>query len=319
LGLALVVVASASARQCRRVEEIEVCVAGEGAETIVLAHGFPDTPSSWDSVAASLIDQGFRVAVMTLPGYERNRKHPETNVYISQLARRTAAMLRKLAPDGAHFVGHDWGAALTYALASDPDLRDAHLLRSVTALAVPPLNGLLDNLWSHPSQVLRSSYMLFFQVPYVPEFALSVWDNWFIQKLWSLWSPSLEHPHPALDAATSLLSSRAQLVSSLRYYRQNVKCVLFDYLPSFMHTDVEEAGRTASILKAPLLVDTLLILGEQDGCMSPGFSTDLLGAAEFADGVTHRVEMVDGAGHFVQVEASEQVAAAIAAWVREHS
>lgn len=47
-----------------------------------------------------------RVVAMALPGYERDRREPETNVYLSHLAHRTMAMLKRLAPDGVHFVGH---------------------------------------------------------------------------------------------------------------------------------------------------------------------------------------------------------------------
>jgi pimeloyl-ACP methyl ester carboxylesterase len=67
-----------------------------------------------------------------------------------------------------HLVAHDWGGALAWELASHhPDL-----VRSLSALNAPPLSLMLRS-FTRMSQLRRSWYMFFFQLPVLPERWLS--------------------------------------------------------------------------------------------------------------------------------------------------
>src|ERR1700680_88890 len=93
---------------------------GEGP-LVVLLHGFPDTPETWDGIRVRLNQDGFRTVAPYLRGY-----HPETIVegrpYDGEAIGSDALrLLDALKEEKAVFVGHDWGAFITYAAASqDP-------------------------------------------------------------------------------------------------------------------------------------------------------------------------------------------------------
>src|SRR6185312_15615821 len=68
----------------------------------------------------------------------------------------------------AHVVGHDWGAAVAWALAA----RHPDRLHSLTAVSVPPPAAMLRAM-RRGRQALASWYMLAFQVPGLAERSLN--------------------------------------------------------------------------------------------------------------------------------------------------
>src|SRR6516165_11854497 len=96
--------------------EYEVFGAGR---PVVLLHGFPDTGRLWRHQAPALADAGFQVIVPDLRGYGRSDKPEPVEAYsIPVLAGDVLAILAERGIGKAHAVGHDWGAALAWALAS---------------------------------------------------------------------------------------------------------------------------------------------------------------------------------------------------------
>src|SRR5699024_10991780 len=73
-----------------------------------------------------------------------------------------SALLDEVGRD-AHVVGHDWGAAVAWLLAA----RDARV-RSLTSVSVPHPAAYLSST-VFPSQLMRSWYIAFFQLPGLPE------------------------------------------------------------------------------------------------------------------------------------------------------
>ena len=97
---------------------IEYEVTGEG-RPVVLLHGFPDSGRLWRHQVPALAGAGFQVIVPDLRGYGRSDKPGEVDAYsIPVLAGDVLAVLADLGIGKAHVVGHDWGAALAWALAS---------------------------------------------------------------------------------------------------------------------------------------------------------------------------------------------------------
>ena len=96
--------------------EYEVSGAGR---PVVLLHGFPDTGRLWWRQAQALVEAGFRVIVPDLRGYGRSDKPEAVDAYsMPVLAGDVMAILAALGIGKAHVVGHDWGAALAWAIAS---------------------------------------------------------------------------------------------------------------------------------------------------------------------------------------------------------
>lgn len=84
------------------------------AQTVVLVHGFPDSPAMWAQASAHLVAQGYRAIRVTLPGFEAD---PDTQApTFDETVARLHATLRHTGALGATLVGHDWGAIFLYQL-----------------------------------------------------------------------------------------------------------------------------------------------------------------------------------------------------------
>src|SRR5262252_5745257 len=97
---------------------IEYEISGEG-RPVVLLHGFPDSGRLWRHQVPALAAAGFQVVVPDLRGYGRSGKPEAVEAYsLMLLAGDVMAVMADLGIARAHVVGHDWGAALAWGLAS---------------------------------------------------------------------------------------------------------------------------------------------------------------------------------------------------------
>jgi len=85
---------------------------------VVLCHGFPGLWYSWRNQLPVLAANGFRAIALDMRGYGRKRPAggtPPTTTGRTPL-RNLVGLLDTLAIEEAVFVGHDFGAALTWDL-----------------------------------------------------------------------------------------------------------------------------------------------------------------------------------------------------------
>ncbi len=86
---------------------------------MLLVHGWPDTKRLWSKQVPALVDAGFQVITYDQRGYGASDKPAEVEAYsIPFLAIDATAVLDHLGIEQAHFVGHDWGAAVAWATAA---------------------------------------------------------------------------------------------------------------------------------------------------------------------------------------------------------
>ena len=149
-------------------------------EPVILLHGFPQRVSSWDAVAPRLHEAGFRTIALDQRGYCATARPRGRRAYrLSELVGDVLALLDALPdptnptgpagpPRSAHIVGHDWGAVVAWALAGSHPER----VRTLTAVSVPHPAAFLRAM-VRSDQLLRSWYMGFFQLPWVPERVLT--------------------------------------------------------------------------------------------------------------------------------------------------
>jgi pimeloyl-ACP methyl ester carboxylesterase len=134
-------------------------------EVVVLLHGFPQQPSTWDDVAGRLNDAGLRTLVPTLRGYTRtNRPRPRRTYATTETTADVVALLDAAGVERAHIVGHDWGAGPAWGMGSWYPDRAA----SLTVVSTPHPAAFARSLRAS-GQGLRSWYIGFFQLPAVPE------------------------------------------------------------------------------------------------------------------------------------------------------
>jgi len=277
--------------------EFSALTAGAGDEVVVCVHGFPDTPRTFRELLPALGGAGFRGVAPTLRGYEPWSQPAVPDYDVSSLAGDVIGWIDALGARRAHLVGHDWGAVLGYAAAALAPDRVA----SLTALAIPPLGRLPEALLGDPRHLRPLWYMALFQLRGVAEQLVARRDLAFIDALWRRWSPGWELPEAERRLLHEALARPGVLEAALGYYR-----ALFSlWRPA--------ARRTLALLRQEIVVPTLVLYGDQDGCMPPGLFPAAAARAPFSAGLD--VEAIDGAGHFLHLERPDRVNARILAWL----
>lgn len=134
-------------------------------EVVVLLHGFPQDRTAWDGVRPALNDAGLRTVAPDQRGYSPGARPPGRTAYtMEELCADTVALIDAAGADRAHVVGHDWGGALAWALAD----RHPDRITSLTSLSTPH-PAAMAWAFTHGGQWRKSWYMLFFQLPWLPE------------------------------------------------------------------------------------------------------------------------------------------------------
>jgi pimeloyl-ACP methyl ester carboxylesterase len=136
----------------------------EDGEVVVLLHGFPQRPSSWEKVTPVLNAAGYRTLAPEQRGYSPGARPRGRASYRGSLLVDDVAALIDQVGRPVHLVGHDWGAAVAWMLAASRP----GLLRSLVAVSVGHPAAFQKSMFTS-DQWRRSWYMAFFQVPLLPE------------------------------------------------------------------------------------------------------------------------------------------------------
>ncbi len=288
--------------QRRRIEanglSFECLYTGDGDRLALCLHGFPDNAGSMEPIMWRLADEGFTAVAPFMRGYAPTDSAPDGDYSGSTLGRDAvelaSALETEFDTDDAALIGHDWGAAATYAA----EWIDSDAFSKLVTLAVPP--GFTPLLYEHRRQILRSWYMWLFQLPDVPERALR-WRNFaLIEFLWGLWSPGWDYPDSRINDVKETFRAEGTVENALQYYRET------------MELPVSIKGARPSLDDVPSIqTPTLVISGEKDGCIGPALF-------EHVDEVIDecRVVRVSNAGHFVHQERPDVVGDEIVAFLQ---
>jgi len=145
--------------------------AGEGP-LVLLLHGFPQFWYEWRHQIPALVEAGFRVIAPDMRGYNLSDKPPGVRAYrVELLARDVERLMLACGERTATVVGHDWGAIVAWFAA----MRYPRCVGRLVILNVPHPARFIDGLLS-PQQLLRSSYVFFFQIPRLPEEVIRAGD-----------------------------------------------------------------------------------------------------------------------------------------------
>lgn len=251
---------------------------------VILLHGFPATPRSWARVTPALVEAGHRVLVPAQRGYSPGARPLRRRDYrIGELVDDVVALADQAGVDRFAVAGHDWGANVAWALAA----RHPHRVSALAALSVPHPRALRAALAG--LQVARSWYMVFFQIPLLPERLLG--------------SPMavkiLERSGLDADLASDYvenLRSPGALTAAINWYRA---------LPF----DTAAIDRTG-----PVQVPTLYVWSTNDPFLGRR------GAELCADWVTgpYRFELIEGASHWLPETEPHRVASLLVNHLANH-
>ena len=138
----------------------------QGGEPVFLLHGFPEAWFGWEKQIKPLVQAGFRVIVPDQRGYNLSDKPIGIDQYkMAVLVDDILGLADQLGYEQFYLAGHDFGAMVSWSLA----LRSPERINRMAIANVPHPAVFRGYLKSHPAQMLKSWYAMFFQLPGLPE------------------------------------------------------------------------------------------------------------------------------------------------------
>jgi pimeloyl-ACP methyl ester carboxylesterase len=264
-----------------------VAAGPEDGDLLVLLHGFPEFWYSWHHQIPALADAGYRVVAPDLRGYNRSEKPAGVAAYrLEELVGDVGGLIEHCDRERAHVVGHDWGGLIAWQVGIDrPEVVDR-----LAVLNAPHPTRYQRLLRSSPSQVAKSWYVFYFQLPVLPELGFRLNDYAVLESTLSDTVRPDAITDDDIERYKSALATPGALTAAINYYRalgrQRARSLLTGGGVDEQRVDVP----------------TLLLWGEQD------FALDLALTEELDPLVPDlRVERFADAGHWVQFDAPEGV------------
>jgi pimeloyl-ACP methyl ester carboxylesterase len=217
---------------------------------VVLLHGFPEFWYSWRQQIPALAAAGFRVVAPDARGYNLSSKPPGIAQYAPRrLARDIRDLIAERGASRAFLAGHDWGAAAAWIAAmAHPDV-----VERLAVLNAPHPRRMLEALRRPGSQMGRSWYMFFFQLPWLPERAVRAGDWWALRRGFEHDARPGAFTPQDIDRYREAWSQPGAVGATINYYRASMRR--------------PPAPGSASVARAglgPVRAPTLVIWGERD-------------------------------------------------------
>jgi pimeloyl-ACP methyl ester carboxylesterase len=255
-------------------------------DAVVLLHGYPENRTSWDAVAPRLVEAGYRVLAPDQRGYSpRARPSGRRSYAMQHLVGDIVALLDAADVEKAHVVGHDWGGAVAWGLATWQPNRVA----TVTSLTTPHPRAMLKAMVTG-SQALKSWYMFMFQLPVLPELAYR--DRMQKRLRDTLRSTGL--PDEAIDRYVTPLREPGAATAAINWYRA-------------MPFSKRPAGKVT--------VPALYIYGTKDAFLGRK-AADLTG--DYVE-APYTYTVLDGVTHWMPEEIPDDVARRVVQHARSHT
>jgi pimeloyl-ACP methyl ester carboxylesterase len=262
----------------------------KGQPVLVFLHGFPEFWYGWQHQIAYFTEKGYRVLLPDQRGYNLSSKPKEIKAYlVSELARDIAQLIEAVGEKQVYLVGHDWGAAVAWAMA----YLYPQLITRLIIINVPHPKVFFRTLRSDPSQMLRSWYIGFFQIPFIPEKLISLRNFQMLQN--SLLNSSYTGTFTKADIGQYIQAWQQQnaIPSMINWYRAAVRyrnpAVLFNH---------------------KIDVPTLILWGEKDRFLKKEMAIKSLSYCQKG-----KLYLIPDATHWVHHEKSQLVNELIAEFI----
>ena len=183
---------------------------------VILLHGFPEFSYAWRNQVGPLVDDGWRVLVPDQIGYNLSDKPVGLEHYdIDALADDVLRLAESAGYRTFSLVGHDWGGIIAWWLA----LRDPDRIERLVILNAPHPSTMGRYAIAHPTQMLRSWYFLFFQIPGLPEALLRAGGYRMARRLLTGTSRGDAFSRHDLDHYQEAWSRPGALTAMINWYR----------------------------------------------------------------------------------------------------
>ena len=256
-----------------------------GGEMAILLHGFPEGAESWTRQVAALAGAGAMAVAPDMRGYGMSDAPPHVEDYaIDRLVEDVAGLIKAFGRDSAHVAGHDWGAIVAWFFAS------AHpeMTKSLTVLSVGHPAAVSAATATDDDQRTRSEYIGLFLQEGKAETVLGEDD---FRRLRAMFKPGPNPdavPRAVIETFARSVSRPGRLTAALNYYRANL---------------ARGRGWSGIARNIKVSAPTVLVWGDQDPALGR------LQAETTAEHMTgdYRLEVLEGAGHWLQFERPGEV------------
>lgn len=248
---------------------------------VILLHGFPEFWYAWRHQIAYLANAGYRVWVPDQRGYNLSDKPKDIGAYnLDHLGADIIGLIDAAGEQKACLVGHDLGGVVTWWTANKYPER----LKRIVVLNARHHTVQRQSLLRSFSQLRKSWYFFFFQLPRLPE-AMIRRNNW-------------QRGVRSLQESSRLGTfSEAELA----HYREAwSRPKAFTSMINWYRAMMQKPPQT---LPSPRIkVPTLIIWGAQDKFLTPEMAQANLDLCD--DG---RVVLIEEGTHWVQHEEADRV------------
>jgi epoxide hydrolase 4 len=269
-----------------RVNTIELHVVEAGPESgrpVMLLHGFPEFWWGWRKQIQPLADAGYRVIVPDMRGYNLSDAPLGTSAYrLDLLAGDVVDLATALGIERFDLVAHDWGGVVAWWVAA----RHAGRLNRLVIMDAPHPDVWPRQMLRHPTQALRSTYAMFFQLPLAPEALLSARDFAGLRTMMDGSARPGTFQRGELDRYAQAWRRPGHLTAMLNYYR------------------ALRQGHSRGPVRNP--VHTLVLWGGRDSALEVQVGRASLEQCEHG-----RLEVLPEATHWLHLEHPERVTALI--------
>jgi epoxide hydrolase 4 len=261
---------------------------------VLLLHGFPEMWWSWRYQIPALANAGFRVVAPDLRGYnETDAKGPFD---IDTLRDDVVGLLDALGARDAIVVGHDWGGAIAWHLASTRPELCAKLVVMNCPHPVPFLRAIRGNF----RQIRRSWYIFFFQLPVLPERMLTQREGRGAAAM--LRSMAIDKTHfgaAELEPFAKAVCMPGRASAMIGWYR------------AMFRRGIRMGSKELSVY-GTIRNPTLLLWAMEDRAFS--YRDVVVGMERFVPGI--EIQKIEGCGHFLQQEQPEEVNRRLIGWLK---
>ncbi len=219
---------------------------------VFLLHGFPEFWYGWKHQIPYLAERGYRVIAPDQRGYNLSDKPRSVEDYsIGTLARDVVGLADALGYDQINLVGHDWGAAVAWWVATMfPERLQRLIILNVPHPVVMAQSYRAGNI----GQLLKSWYIGFFQIPGLSDALMSVNDYMGLTRMMRMSSHEDTFSAADIEQYKIAWSQKHAVTSMINWYR------------ALGRSFVSNATNSPNDTRAPIHISTptLMLWGEQD-------------------------------------------------------
>jgi epoxide hydrolase 4 len=251
-------------------------VSDGSGELMLMLHGFPEFWYSWRHQIKEF-SEDYKVVALDLRGYNDSDKPAEPSAYVmSEFLADVKGAIEALGYGTCILVAHDWGGAIAWQFAyAYPEM-----VSKLIVMNLPHPAKFSEGLRT-PQQLLKSWYIFFFQIPFLPEWSFAFNDYGAIASAFTSWAIDKSAFTKAdIEAYKDAAAKRGALTAMINYYR-----------------NIFQTGVMSPRSWEAIEIPTLMIWGENDAALGKELT---YGTDAYVKDLT--LKYIPNCSHWVQQE-----------------